>query len=254
MNHVLTAEQRRQYDTDGFLILPRYLDAPTVAALAREADELLTRIGPIVPENPRVQVDGIGGEYRVRQLWPVIDVSETFAWLAADERIVGLFHSLFGDTPVLFEDKINYKYPGGGSPFPMHQDYGYWQGYSPDLTTAMIYLDAADEENGCLEVVPGAHKRGLIERGEMRISERITDHHIPADTLDPARAVKASGPAGTLILFSCLTPHASAPNRSDRPRRAFLLTYNPARDGDAYEETCGAARDRATAWLKAQGR
>ena len=251
MNQALTPEQRRRYEAEGFLVLSGYLDAPTVADLAREADDLLTRIGPIVPENPRIQVDEIGGGYRVRQLWPVIDVSEAFARLAADERITGLFRSLFGDTPVLFEDKLNYKYPGGGSPFPMHQDYGYWQGHSPDLTTAMIYLDAADAENGCLEVVPGAHKRGLLERGEMRISARITDHHIEAETLDPATAVPVSGPPGTLILFSGFAPHASAPNLSDRSRRAILFTYYPARDGDAYEETSGAARERANAWRAA---
>ncbi|HZO89084.1 MAG TPA: phytanoyl-CoA dioxygenase family protein [Chthonomonadaceae bacterium] len=249
----LTAEQRRQYEANGFLALEAYLDAETVAEMARAADDLLTSIGPIVPENPRIQADPIGNGYGIRQLWPVVDISPTFARLATDERILALFRSLFdGDTPVLFEDKLNYKQPGGGTRFPMHQDYSYWQPYSPRLTSAMIYIDEATEANGCLEVVPGWHKRGLLERSEMHITEQVTDHYIPGSVLDPGQAVKVSGPPGTVILFSCFTPHASAPNLSARPRRAFILSYNPARDGNAYAETSGANAARARAWLVAQ--
>jgi ectoine hydroxylase-related dioxygenase (phytanoyl-CoA dioxygenase family) len=155
----LTREQCRQYEAEGFLVLPGYLDAPSVAALRDAADELLTRVGPWVRGNPRVQVDRVGDQVGIRQVWPIIDLSPTLARFAEDERIVGLFRRLFdGDTPVLFEDKLNCKHPGVGSPFPMHQDYSYWQPHSPRLTSAMIYLDAATEENGCLEVVPGRHR------------------------------------------------------------------------------------------------
>jgi len=251
---ILTAEQKRQYDSVGFLVFERYFGAQDVAAFSRAADELLTRVGPIRPGNPRIQVDEFPGDpslqYRVRQVWPVVDISETFARLAADERMVGLFRSLFdGDTPVLFEDKLNYKYPRGGSPFAMHQDASYWYPYPRSLASALIYIDEATEENGCLEVAPGWHTKGILARTDMKISSLITDHHIPPDVLDPAQAVKAPGPPGTLILFSCLTPHASAPNLSDRPRRAIILTYNPARDGDHYAAESGANGERSRAWL-----
>jgi hypothetical protein len=245
---ILTAEQRRQYGADGFLVLPGYLDAQAVAELAAAADELLTRVGPLVPGNPRVQVDRIGDRVGVRQAWPVIDLSETLARFAAEERIVGLFRDLFdGAAPVLFEDKLNYKHPQVGTQFPMHQDYSYWRAYSPRLTSALIYLDPATEENGCLEVVPGWHRRGLLERTEMDVGPAV-DHHVPAEVLDPALACRVPGEPGTVILFSCMTPHRSGPNRSDRSRRALILTYNPETDGDFYPETSGAARDRADAW------
>src|SRR5262249_6369901 len=152
------------YEREGFLLLPGYLDAPTVAALAIAAQEIVGSIGPIEPANPRIQVDQIGGQYRIRQVWPVIDLSEPFARLAQDERILGLFRSLFEDTPLLFEDKLNYKYPHGSSPFLWHQDLSYWEGYSPRLTSALIYIDEATEANGCLEVVPGRHKEGLLTK------------------------------------------------------------------------------------------
>jgi hypothetical protein len=248
----LSAAQRRQYDADGFLVLPGYLDSSSVEELSRAANVLLTRVGPWIPGNPRLQLDRIGDQIGVRQAWPIIDLSDTLCRLAADERILGLFRSLFdGDAPVLFEDKLNYKHPKVGTPFPMHQDFSYWHPYSPRLTSALIYLDAATEENGCLEVVPGWHTRGLLPRTEMNVGS-ATDHYVPPEVIDPSLAVRVAGPPGTLILFSCLTPHRSAPNPSDTPRRAIILTYNPAADGAFYEETSGANRDRANTWLAAQ--
>jgi ectoine hydroxylase-related dioxygenase (phytanoyl-CoA dioxygenase family) len=223
---------------------------------------VLDRCGPRVADNPRLQVDrprggAAGGDPTaagvpgVRQAYPVIDLSEPLAHLARDERLVGLFRSLFGgDTPVLFEDKLNYKHPGVGSPFPMHQDYSYWQGYSARLTSALIYLDDSTLENGCLEVVPGRHRQGLFERTEVDVGAAI-DHYVPGEVLDPALSVPVPGPPGTVVLFSCFTPHRSGPNLSESPRRALILTYNPAADGDGYEATSGAARERARAWLRA---
>src|SRR5687768_17215193 len=137
---MLTPGQKAQYERDGYLVLPSYLDEPTVEELDRAAQEVVDGIGPIEPTNPRIQVDWIEEQYRIRQVWPVIDLSPTFARLAQDERLLALFYVLFEDTPVLFEDKLNCKYPHGSSPFLWHQDLIYWHGYSPRLISAMIYL------------------------------------------------------------------------------------------------------------------
>ena len=239
----LSPEQVRQYEADGFVVLHAYLDPQTVGALARGAEELARRVGPIRPGTPRIQVDRIGEEYHLRMIEPVVDLCETFARLAADERVTGLFQSLFGEPPVLFEDKVNYKQPKGGTPFPMHQDFPYWQKYSPRLASALIYIDEATEANGCLEVARGWHQKGLLPDHAVNVG-LMTDSHCLREPIDPSQTVKVPGPPGTLILFSAFTPHASAPNLSDRPRRAIILTYNPASDGDAYEERYGAIRGR----------
>jgi 2-aminoethylphosphonate dioxygenase len=237
----MNAEQVKQYEADGFLILREHLDPQTVEALARGTEELARRVGPIQPGTPRVQVDLINGEYRLRMIEPVVDLCETFARLAADERITRPFESLFGEPPVLFEDKVNYKQPKGGTPFPMHQDFPYWQKYSPRLASALIYIDEATEANGCLEVARGRHKEGLLPDHAVQVGE-MTDSHCLRVPIDPSQIVKVPGPPGTMILFSAFTPHASAPNLSDRPRRAIILTYNPASDGDSYEKRYGWLR------------
>ncbi len=229
----LTASQLKEYADDGFLVLRDWLNESTIQGLAQAANDLLNHIGPIVYGNPRIQVDQVGETTRVRQVHTVTDISEPFARLAQDARMLEPLISLFDDTPVLFQDKLSYKYPSGGSAFLMHQDYSYWQEYSPQLTTALIYIDKATEENGCLEVVPGWHNQGLLPIEKVKVGQN-TDHYVSTEILDPSLAVKVPGGAGTMILLSCFTPHASAPNRSQYPRRAIILTYKPARDGSCY--------------------
>ena len=45
---------------------------------------------------------------------------------------------------------------------------------------------------------------------------------------DESAQVPAIVPAGSLVFFSPHTVHGSQPNRSERPRRAMVLTYQPA--------------------------
>ena len=42
--------------------------------------------------------------------------------------------------------------------------------------------------------------------------------------------------AGDVLIFHCLTPHESSPNRSDQERRAIIFSYNPLSDGNVYRE------------------
>jgi ectoine hydroxylase-related dioxygenase (phytanoyl-CoA dioxygenase family) len=76
-------------------------------------------------------------------------------------------------------------------------------------------------ENGCLLVVPGSHK------------DPIYTHHqdgrfVGAVTVDipgADRAIPIEVKAGGISIHHARTLHASAPNRSQRPRRLLLFQY-----------------------------
>jgi ectoine hydroxylase-related dioxygenase (phytanoyl-CoA dioxygenase family) len=88
--------------------------------------------------------------------------------VAHDERFVVPMQDIFGGDDVrLFTEKLNLKRAGHGGPNPLHQDHPYWVGQAtnPDrVATALLYLDDATEENGCLWVVPGSHRGGPRKR------------------------------------------------------------------------------------------
>ena len=63
---------------------------------------------------------------------------------------------------MLFKEKINFKMPGAPG-FKAHQDQqAGWSRYAPLFVTALVTIDPATIENGCLEMVPGRHREGLI--------------------------------------------------------------------------------------------
>jgi ectoine hydroxylase-related dioxygenase (phytanoyl-CoA dioxygenase family) len=121
---------------------------------------------------------------------------------------------------VLFKDKINLKEPGGPG-FKAHQDQqAGWGVYAPLFVTALVTIDPATIENGCLEVVAGRHREGLI--GEEWKPLREEDFELRPVPTEP----------GDVIFFDSFAPHASKPNFTAQPRRILYLTYNLAAHGD----------------------
>jgi ectoine hydroxylase-related dioxygenase (phytanoyl-CoA dioxygenase family) len=138
---------------------------------------------------------------------------ELIAWAGA----------LLGANAVLFKDKINFKLPGAGG-FAPHQDQqAGWSVYAPLFLTAMISIDASTRENGCLEIIAGRHKEGLIGE-EWR----------PLDGEDLAFEPLETE-SGDVIFFDSFVPHASGPNRTETPRRILYVTYALAVLGDHRE-------------------
>jgi len=110
-----------------------------------------------------------------------------------------------------------------------HQDYGYWQCIDPpEMLTAWVALDDVSEENGCMQVVPGSHKWGLVPEGNFfdhdlqALEERITA--ASGKTFQTAPCIL---PAGALSFHHCMTLHGSGPNLSQRPRRSLVVHLLP---------------------------
>jgi ectoine hydroxylase-related dioxygenase (phytanoyl-CoA dioxygenase family) len=90
----------------------------------------------------------------------------------------------------------------------------------------LVALDDASEENGCLRVIAGSHTRGCLPGcdGDGVLGPLFTDPRC----FDLSRQVPAVMPAGGVLFFSPHSVHGSEPNRSEAPRRALVLTYQPA--------------------------
>jgi phytanoyl-CoA hydroxylase len=121
------------------------------------------------------------------------------------------------------------KRPHPGGENPAHPDYPYWVEVADDATrvaTAMLFLDDATVENGCLEVVPGSHRAGvwatrtdgdLFAHNEIDRGLGLSQSMVPLEV-----------PAGSVVFFGPYLVHQSAPNRSAAERRSLLYSYQPA--------------------------
>src|SRR5262249_32508782 len=125
-------------------------------------------------------------------------------------------------------EKVTMKRARTGGTIVLHQDYPYWRPMTRiahKIMTALIYLDDAFVENGCLEVAPGSHRDGMI-------ADRVAAEGFGANEMDPAKfdldsLIPIQAKAGAVVFFGAFLVHRSLPNTSDRQRRTLLYSYQP---------------------------
>lgn len=228
MSHVLTPLQLETFRRKGYVTVGGLFRDREVSAWAEECRRLL-RLGLASKDNVRTQPYFISESvWIVDRLDPVVDISEVFRSLAEDGRVRGALRDLLGDEALLFKDRLIYKMIGMPG-YPIHQDYSWWQEFPRDLVNVAVAIDAADAENGALELFPGYHDRLLSAPGEMRHMNAAE-----AEQIDLGSGELIGTDPGDLVIFHCMTPHRSGPNLSNRLRRQLYLTYSPARHGDLY--------------------
>jgi hypothetical protein len=115
-----------------------------------------------------------------------------------------------------------FKPAKGGRPVPWHQDEAHKDpAYDHRSLNVWVPLEAATEENGCLQYIPGSHKGGIREH-------RHPGHGAPEVALltDDVRTCDAVPtpilPLGASI-HHCRTVHASGANLSVAHRRAIAI-------------------------------
>jgi phytanoyl-CoA hydroxylase len=224
-----------RYKQDGYLTAPAVFSAGQLAELRQESDRLLRLCSEQAERYHRRiewEADHLAPEHKkgmdrvIRKLEPISDLSSIFAEFAFHEGVVGPVSTIFGEPVDLFEDKLNLKLPGG-SPYPWHQDWACcWRAHTDELITCFIYLDDADAENGCLQVVRGSH----LGKPICPFKEGSRFEIDPA-YVDQSKIVPVPLRAGEMIFFDPYLLHYSDLNRSRSPRRAIIYTYYPARLG-----------------------
>jgi hypothetical protein len=135
--------------------------------------------------------------------------------------MLGIASALLGEAAVLYKEKINYKLPGGAGYSP-HQDAPAYP-FIDAHVSCMVAVDDATVENGCLEVVSGAHAEVLPTDARGCIRD---------DVVQSLVWTAAEARAGDTLWFHSRTPHRSGANTSVVPRRAIYPTYNAASEGD----------------------
>ena len=73
-----------------------------------------------------------------------------------------MLEQLVGPNLYFHYSKINMKPPRLGSVVEWHQDLTYYPHTNADCVTVLFYLHDSDASNGCLQVIPGAHRQPAL--------------------------------------------------------------------------------------------
>lgn len=218
---ILTDDQVQQFSDDGFLVLRGGFSADEMARIAGWTDEVLA-----LPEvsgrhwvfhEKSQKGDDRDLVSRIERIAPYHD-----GFKALTEALRGPVAQLLGEDAALFKEKINFKMPGGDG-FKPHQDsQAGWDAYTDFFISALVSIDPATEENGCLKMVRGHHKGGMFQSWEP-----MTDADMAGMEFQPVPTEP-----GDVVFFDSFAPHASEANMSDTIRRIYYATYNRASAGD----------------------
>jgi ectoine hydroxylase-related dioxygenase (phytanoyl-CoA dioxygenase family) len=180
-----------------------------------------------------------GDESTELAVWQIVNIWEASS---AFERLI--YHptivkgiSQLTDAPnlMVWHDQIQYKPANHGGATRWHQDAPLWPIILPMTpVSAWIALDDADEDNGCMWMVPGSYKWGDqmdFLRTQQHLEQREEFMNIQGFSPPDDSEVKAVAPqprpvkSGEVSFHHSLTWHGSPFNRSDRPRRAIAIHY-----------------------------
>jgi ectoine hydroxylase-related dioxygenase (phytanoyl-CoA dioxygenase family) len=216
----ISQDQARAYDRDGYFRLEDAFDADLIAGLLAELDPLEAEFEKFLREKLGGRAFIARAEEITFTVHPVLRSPAARAFTHAPV-FRDLAHDLLGPDVRLYWDQTVYKKPGAKERFPWHQDNGYTYVEPQHYLTCWVALTDADEENGCPVIAPGLHRAGTL-------AHRPTDLGFECFPEAPGKAVPVPLRAGSIAVFSSLTPHMTGPNRSaDRERKAYIVQFAP---------------------------
>jgi ectoine hydroxylase len=220
----LSREQVERFEHDGFLFFPGLFRPEEVRVLTDEVPGLYAQQRP---ENVREK-----GSEAVRTNFAAHLYSLPFAKLARHPRMVEPIMQIFGEDVYMHQFKINGKMAFDGDVWQWHQDYGTWKAddWMPEARAmnVAIFLDEVNEFNGPLMLIPGSHKRGVLDAKHDTSTTSYPlwtiDHESIAKLVERGGIVAPKGVPGSMILFHSCLVHASTSNLSPWNRVSVYLS------------------------------
>lgn len=244
-----------QYERDGFLVLPNFVEKDDCDRLRGRAEDLVRGFDPqgVVSvfstreqrrtsddyflesgdkirfffEENAFRPDGTlrqSKEQSINKIGHALhDLDPLFDQFSRTKQIQTLVSALGINQPLLLQSMYIFKQPRIGGEVSCHQDATFLYTEPLQMVGLWFALEDATIENGCLWAIPGGHTAGLKSRF-MRTKVSGTRFEVFDTTPWPEqRLVPLEVEQGTLIVLHPLLPHLSRENRSSKSRHAYTL-------------------------------
>jgi ectoine hydroxylase len=225
-----------EFERDGFLTVDELISQDEVGLYRAELDRLIA--DPAVRADERSIIEPKSQD--VRSVFEVHRLSEIFASLVRDERVVGRARQILGSDVYVHQSRINVKPGFGASGFYWHSDFETWHAEDglPNMRTVSVSIALTEnlDTNGGLMIMPGSHKTFLGCAGETpqdnyKKSLQMQDAGTPSDAALTRFADRHgirlfTGRAGSATWFDCNCMHGSGDNITPYPRSNVFIVFN----------------------------
>ena len=151
-----------------------------------------------------------------------------FDWayrLVTHEALLDTIEGLLGTELLIDGTLVFYKPPHDSSYVSWHQDSVYSGWHLTPSTSAWIALTPSHQANGCMRVIPGSHKQGLLNHVNIRDDSNLVRRGEQVEVVDESQAVDVVLQPGEISMHHSTIVHGSNPNTSDEPRIGFIVRF-----------------------------
>lgn len=221
------ANWREFYEENGYLVIEDALSAAEVAEMRAETTRLcrgeVGEIRGVTPAAADETDDDVLRRYLCvhfpHKLSPLM-----YQYLAQSVMVEALTR-VIGPNVKCMQSMLFIK--ASGKPGQAwHQDEYFIPTRDRSLTGGWIALDDATVENGCLWVIPGSHKHGIIwpqrKHDDRRFDCTGEAIYFPYTDED---SIPVEVPAGAIVFFNGYLLHRSLPNRAQGGYRRVLVNH-----------------------------
>ena len=207
----LSLQQLDQYERNGIVFPVNVFTANDVSIFRSELEAIAKNCG----EGSLKRFDGL-------HLF--------FDWtyrLITSDALLNVVEGLLGGDILIDGTLVFYKPPQDSSYVSWHQDSVYSGWHLTPSTSAWIAITASNRVNGCMRVIPGSHKQGLLVHDNVRDDPNLLN--IRGERIkmavDESKAVDVILQPGEMSLHQSNLVHGSNPNNSDEPRIGFIVRF-----------------------------
>ena len=223
----VTQEDVEFYHENGYLVIPDALTPDEVETFHEETAAISRgdrgEVGSLPDSLPNDTDNDIIN--RILCIHHVHRTSPLMYDALAHPVMVDALTSVIGPNVKCMQSMLFIKSPGKPGQ-AWHQDEIYIPTRDRSLTGGWFALDDATVENGCLWVIPGSHKRGILWPQRVQQDNRFDCAHetfrFPYTDED---AIPVEVKTGALVLFNGYLLHRSFPNQADSGFRRVLVNH-----------------------------
>jgi ectoine hydroxylase-related dioxygenase (phytanoyl-CoA dioxygenase family) len=216
----------QSFADEGYFIVERALEQTLLEGLRSDADlAIAEERGRLARGEERyVPVSQLDDRYVITGF---VRRSNFVRQLVFSELAASICRAALGDEVFLYSETFVCMAPHNEHGWIWHQDSSYLDfvgcGHYPPNLGVWVALDDATAESGALSVLPFS----VLDVRKV-IPHDLTKPWTSDDVVDFGRrdGILLPVPAGSIVVTSGALPHASGTNRTDRPRRAYLIQYS----------------------------
>jgi len=232
---MLSPEQIQQYQRDGFLVLSGLVERKTLDDLNKRFLDIVDGRQPVVGAM-KIMQDVMVVKGAVKRQAPLHGVNklvcleddDVLSAFARSPEVVSCVRSLIGDEIYSLTSNVFNKPPRVDGKHPLHQDLRYFSMRpASDIVAVWTAMLPTNRDNGCLAVIPGSHKEGILTHGTPDW-DYVNHGFFGIDEVDRQRRQHVPMEPGDTLLFHPLLVHGSGRNRTDEFRRAISVHYASA--------------------------